>query len=154
MENYLFIKLVHIVSSVLLFGTGLGSAYYMFMTFREQDLNYKYLTIKNVVKADWLFTTPTVIVQPVTGYIMLREIGFSLEDSWLLWSLVLYVVAGLCWLPVVYMQIKMRDILKVALYNSEELTKEYFIMEKLWTTLGAIAFPCVVIIFYLMVVKP
>src|SRR4030088_1048563 len=105
---YLIVKWVHVLSSTFLFGTGLGSAFYMFFTSRTRDPRAIAVVVKYVVIADWLFTTPTIILQPASGLYMVHKAGFQLASPWLLWSIALFLLAGAAWLPVVWMQIRMR----------------------------------------------
>ena len=113
-----------------------------------------YFATQHVVIADWLFTTPAVIIQLVTGLLLTRIQGYALTEWWIMLALALYFFAGLCWVPVVMMQIKMRDMAKVALETGTELPAGYWRMDKWWVTLGSLAFPAVMVIFYLMVFKP
>ncbi|MEY2690650.1 MAG: hypothetical protein RL375_4850, partial [Pseudomonadota bacterium] len=106
--TYTDIKTLHLLSMVLLFGTGLGSAYYKWMADRSGHVAHIAVTNRHVVLADWLFTTPTVILQPLTGLWMAHLAGWPLSTPWIAASLVLYALAGLCWLPVVWLQIRMR----------------------------------------------
>jgi uncharacterized membrane protein len=106
---YLFLKWIHIISATVLFGTGLGSAFFMFMANRRKDIAGIYFAVRHVVIADWLFTTPAIILQLLTGIALLRSGGYAWNDWWVKASLVLYFVVGTCWLPVVWMQIAMRD---------------------------------------------
>lgn len=153
-EYYLLLKLVHIISSTLLFGTGLGTAFYMWRADRSKNLNTIALTSQNVVLADWLFTTPAVIIQPITGIWMLSLVGLPLATSWVMASLLLYVVTGLCWLPVVYIQIKVANLAKTALNQNQPLPEAYRKLMTWWYSLGWPAFISVMAIFYLMVFKP
>jgi len=152
--DYLTIKYIHIISSTILFGTGIGSAFYMFMANRRKDLAGIYFATRHVVIADALFTTPSVMLQLITGIALLNMGGYDLVDKWILFGLALYLFAGACWLPVVWMQIKMRDMAKEALVNNSELPKLYWQYDKWWITLGSLAFPTIMIVFYLMVFKP
>ena len=152
--DYLVLKWIHVLSATILFGTGIGSAFYMFMANRRKDIAAIYFATRHVVIADWLFTTPAVIVQLLSGVGLVSIAGFSFGDTWVKWGLVLYVFAGLCWLPVVWIQIKMRDIAKRALERGEQLPARYWVMDRWWIILGSLAFPAVVIIFYLMIAKP
>lgn len=113
--DYIVVKSVHILSSTILFGTGIGSAFYLFMANREKNIAGIHFAAVHVVIADWLFTAPAIIIQFATGMWLLHLTGYSLSDGWVRWGIALYVFAGLCWLPVVWMQIKMRDMAKVAL---------------------------------------
>jgi len=152
--EYLLLKWIHILSSTILFGTGIGSAFYMFMANRRKDTASIYFATRHVVIADWLFTTPAIIIQLITGLLLLHVTGFSFSDKWVLWGLVLYCFAGGCWLPVVWMQIKMRDLAKNALESGKDLPAIFWKMEKWWIILGSLAFPAIIVVFYLMVVKP
>ena len=97
--SLLFLKWVHILSAVLLLGTGLGSAYYVWRANRAGDLNAIRFVLRNVILADWLFTVPPIVLLPVTGVWMMRLKGYALSELWIWLSLVLFVIAGLCWLP-------------------------------------------------------
>jgi uncharacterized membrane protein len=152
--EYLVIKWVHIVSSTMLFGTGLGSAFYMFFASRTRDARVVASVVKYVVIADWLFTTPTMILQPASGFWLVQLAGFDLEAAWLLWSVLLYLLAGACWLPVVWMQIRMREMATAAARADRELPVTYWIYLRWWISLGVVAFFSLVAVFYLMVVKP
>jgi uncharacterized membrane protein len=151
---YLIIKWVHIVSSTLLFGTGLGSAFYMFFTSRTRDTRVIATVAKYVVIADWLFTTPTVLLQPASGLYMVYKAGFQLTSRWLLWSIALFLLAGAAWLPVVWMQLRMRDMAQDAVRRDQPLPARYWEFLRLWIALGIIAFLSLVVVFFLMVVKP
>lgn len=152
--EYLLIKWIHIISSTLLFGTGLGSAFYKYVTDRSHNIQAIGTTNRIVVLADWLFTTPTIIIQPVTGIMMVLMAGFSLSDSWLLLSIVLYIVAGVCWLPVVVLQIRMRDLSAEAISTKTQLPDIYWQYTKTWFWLGVPAFCAMMCILYLMTLKP
>jgi uncharacterized membrane protein len=152
--EYLVIKWVHIVSSTFLFGTGLGSAFYMFFASRTRDPRVIAVVARYVVIADWLFTTPTVVLQPASGLALVYKAGFPLSTPWILWSIVLFVVAGAAWLPVVWMQLQMRDMATTAAAGGTSLPERYWRMLRAWIALGVIAFVALVIVFFLMVVKP
>ncbi len=151
--TYLILKYFHIISAILLFGTGLGSAFYKWMADRSGNINHIAITNKNVVLADWLFTTPTVIFQPISGIWMASLVGLPLTTPWIMYSLVLYVLAGACWLPVVYLQIKMQKMSNYALENNNELPKQYWKFAKLWFVLGVPAFIAMVLVVLLMTLK-
>jgi uncharacterized membrane protein len=152
--DYLIVKWIHILSSTLLFGTGLGSAFYMFFASRTREPRVIAIVVKYVVIADWLFTTPTIILQPLSGFYMIHRVGYPLLSAWLLWSFVLFLVAGAAWLPVVWMQIRMRDMAIVAAREQTELPERYWTFLRAWVTLGIVAFVALVIVFFLMVMKP
>jgi len=111
-----------------------------------------YSVVRWVVIADWLFTTPAVVVQPATGWYLAHRAGLPLETQWIVWSIGLYVLAGACWVPVVWMQIKMRDMARSAIGSS--LPARYWSYFRIWIALGVVAFSSLVVVFYLMVAKP
>jgi uncharacterized membrane protein len=152
--DYLLLKWIHIVSSTILFGTGIGSAFFMFMANRRKDVAGIYFATRHVVIADWLFTTPSVIIQLLSGLYLVHLGGYQLTDGWIMWGLALYFFAGACWLPVVWMQIKMRDMAKIALESGTPLPPRYWKMDRWWITLGSLAFPAIMVVFWLMVAKP
>ena len=152
--DYMIAKWLHVLSSTLLFGTGLGSAYYMFFTSLSRQPAAVVVVVRQVVWADWLFTTTTIIFQPLSGLYMMHVTGLPITTPWILWSFMLYFVAGACWLPVVWLQIRMRRLAEGAVQRGEPLPPLYFRYLWIWTTLGVSAFIAMVIVFYLMVAKP
>lgn len=152
--EYEFIKSIHILSATLLFGTGLGSAFYKWCADRSGNLQVITHTNKTVVIADWLFTTPTVIIQPITGIWLANIMGIPLTEPWVIITLVLYVIAGACWLPVVWLQIQMRNLAKVSLDDQTELNSTYHRYARIWFWLGMPAFTAMVAVYFLMVFKP
>jgi uncharacterized membrane protein len=152
--SYLVVKWLHILSSTLLFGTGLGSAFYLYVASRTRDPHVIAAVVKNVVIADWVFTTPSVVLQPLTGFYLLSVAGYPLDSTWILWSLGLYLLAGAAWLPVVWMQLRMRDMARQAVAREEALPSRYWRYLRIWTWLGVVAFLSVIVVFYLMVAKP
>jgi len=152
--DYETLKWLHILSSTVFFGTGLGSAFYKWCADRSGNLEAIAHTNRIVVIADWLFTTPTVIFQPLSGFLLINTLGYPLTEPWLVASYVLFIIAGACWLPVVWLQIRMRDLSQHALQNELELGGSYHRYARLWFWLGVPAFISIVIIFYLMVFKP
>ena len=152
--EYLLVKWLHILSSTLLFGTGLGSAFYMFFTSLTRDARVVATVVRYVVIADYAFTTPTIIIQPLTGLYLIHLAGFPLSSTWIAVSIALYFLAGAAWLPVVWMQIKMRDMAIAAAANGAELPQRYWTFLKWWVALGIVAFGALVVVFYLMVAKP
>jgi uncharacterized membrane protein len=151
---YFFIKTIHIISATILFGTGLGIAFFMWWANKTGDLAAKVYAAKTTVLADFLFTTPSVIIQPISGVILIKLVGYDFSDFWLVLTYIGYIIAGICWLPVVWIQIKLRNIALKAQAINEELPIEYYKLFKLWFYLGWPAFISLVIIFFLMVIKP
>ena len=152
--EYLIVKFIHIMSSTLLFGTGLGSAFYMFFTNRSRDVRAIAIVTRRVVWADWLFTTPTAIIQPVTGLYLVHLAGMPLTLTWIAGSLALFVLAGACWLPVVWIQIRMAEMAEKAVKEGTDLPPRFWRYHNIWTALGFPAFFAFIAIFYLMVAKP
>ncbi|GAA4222179.1 DUF2269 domain-containing protein [Sphingomonas endophytica] len=153
MADYLLLKTVHILSSTLLFGTGVGTAFYGWMANRSGDAGARRVVNRNVVLADWLFTTPAVIVQPVTGVWLAHIAGFPLTTGWLAASIALYLMVGACWLPAVGIQIRIRRIAHATAADLP-LPARYFQLSRTWFLLGWPAFIGVIVIFGLMATKP
>ena len=152
--EYFVAKWLHILSSTLLFGTGLGSAYYMFFASLTRDPRVVVTVVKYVVIADWLFTTTTIVFQPLSGLYLVHLMGIPLTSRWLVWTYALYLLAGAAWLPVVWMQIQMRNMAREAVAANAALPERYWRFLKMWVALGVVAFAALVIVFYLMVAKP
>lgn len=152
--DYQLLKLIHIVSATVLFGTGIGSAFYMFLANRHRNLPARYFVVKTVVIADWIFTAPAILVQFTSGLLLVINGGYEFSESWVLLALFLFFFAGLCWLPVVWIQIRMRNQLKFALDNNTDLPTTFAKFDFWWVLLGSFAFPAMILIFYLMVMKP
>lgn len=151
--TYLTLKSLHILSMVLLFGTGLGSAFYKWMADRSGNIEHIAVTNRHVVMADWIFTTPTVIFQPISGIWMVYLLGLPLSTPWIATSLCLYVFAGACWLPVVWLQIRMHKIAVDAVIHTKPLPDMYWRMTRWWFWLGVPAFTSMVLVVLLMVFK-
>lgn len=154
MFDVTFLKWAHILSSTVLFGTGLGTAFHGLASNLRGDLRAIVVGNKNVVLADWLFTTPAVIIQPVTGVALALEEGWPLDTYWILASVALYLFVGACWLPVVGLQIKMARIAESCLDTDAPLPPQYKRYFWWWFALGWPAFTAMLIIFWLMVAKP
>jgi uncharacterized membrane protein len=154
MDAYLLLKVIHILSAAVLFGTGLGIAFFMWRADRSADVAAIAATARQVVLADWLFTAPAVIVQPVTGYLLAIEAGYALNERWLLLSAGLYVLTGACWLPVVWLQFRMKTLAEAACEQNAPLPAAYRRAMHLWFALGWPAFGAVIAIFFLMVFRP
>jgi len=154
MSWYLVIKWLHIVSSTVLFGTGAGIAFFFLRAQRTGDTRIIASMGRDVVLADMVFTATAVILQPVTGIALALMAGFPLSASWLMSSMVLYVLIGCCWLPVVWLQIRMRDLAVEASTKGTALPEVYGRYFRDWFLLGWPAFIGVLMVFYLMVAKP
>jgi len=151
---YLSLKTIHIISATVLFGTGAGSAYYMLRAHLSGNVQAIAVTTKHVVIADWLFTTTSGIIQPITGIWMAWLVGWPLTQKWILISFGLYFFAGACWLPVVWLQYRLRDMAEEAVANDSPLPPLYYRYMRIWFWLGWPAFISLVIVFFLMVFRP
>ena len=155
MSSYLILKTIHIASAAVLFGTGLGIAFFKWITDRSGNVAAIRVISEKVVLADWLFTLPAIVVQAVTGVALMRTLNYSLSHPWLLWSIALFCLAGLCWIPVVWLQIRMRDIAREAERDAApSMGQGYRNYARLWFWLGVPAFAAVILVFWLMVTKP
>lgn len=151
---YLYLKFIHIVSSTILFGTGIGTASNLFLAHRTKDISLIAATTRYVVVADWIFTGTSGIVQAITGLWMVFLVGYSLTSLWILGSIIGYCIAALCWFPVVYLQIKMRDMAVLAHKSGTTLPPLYYRYYHIWFWLGWPAFISLIVVFYLMSNKP
>src|SRR3954464_5975002 len=138
--EYLIVKWLHVLSSTLLFGTGLGSAFYMFFASLTRDVRGIAALTRYAVLPDLMFTTPTIIMQPLTGAYMIHLAGFPWSSRWIAISIALYLLAGACWLPVVWMQIRMRDMASAAASTGSSLPNQYWRFMRWWVALGIVAF--------------
>lgn len=156
--EYLIAKWLHILSSTLLFGTGIGSAFYLLFTSltarKSGDPRAVAVVAAKVVQADMLFTATTIVFQPLSGWYMAHLAGMPLTSRWLMWSYALYALATACWLPVVWIQVRMRELARAADTRGATLPAAYWRYLWVWTALGVPALFAFVIVFYLMVAKP
>jgi uncharacterized membrane protein len=152
--EYLIVKWLHIISSTFLFGTGIGSAWYLLFAVISNNVRAIAVVSRIVVIADWTFTATTMIAQPLTGFYLIHLAGFPMNSRWIVWSIALYVIAGLCWLPVVWLQMKLRDLSAQAADRNTALPPLFWRYFKAWVVLGIPAFFAFLAIFYLMVAKP
>jgi len=154
MTLYLAIKFVHIIGAAVLLGTGAGIAFFMLMA----HLNGKPAVIaavaRIVVIADFLFTATAIVAQPITGVLLARFVGYSLLEGWIVLSIILYVLTGAFWLPVVWMQMRMRDLATAATRNDASLPPAYHRLFWLWFVFGFPAFGAVAAVFWLMIARP
>ena len=154
MDPSLIAKWLHILSATVLFGTGLGTAFQMVWAMRTGRVETIRSVASGVVVADWLFTTPAGLIQPLTGIWLVHPAGYSFFEPWLVVTYALYALAFLCWAPVVHLQIRIRDLAGVALSNGTALPEEARRAYRLWFALGWPAFAAMIAVFWLMVAKP
>jgi uncharacterized membrane protein len=152
--EYIVAKWLHILSSTLLFGLGLGTAFHFFIVSRSRDPRAVAVMARSMVLADWLFTTSTIIFQPLSGFYLMHLMELPFTARWISWSILLYLLAGACWLPVVWIQLRLRALAHHAVATNQELPEEFWRLRKIWIALGIPAFVALVIVFYLMVAKP
>lgn len=152
--SYLVLKYLHVMGAIVILGTGTGIAFFMLMADRTRDAAFVARTAAVVVRADLLFTATAVVLQPVTGWLLMRELGWSFGESWIALSLGLYVLTGLFWLPVVWIQARMRDLAAEAALAGEPLPESYHRFYRIWFLFGFPGFGAVAAILWLMIAKP
>jgi uncharacterized membrane protein len=151
---YLALKYAHIVGATILFGTGLGIAFFLFAAVRSRDVALIARTLRAVVVADFVFTAPAVVTQLATGLLLVREAGYAFGETWIWGGLALYALVGACWLPVVAIQIRLGRIAEAAVRDGSGLPAEFQRLYRVWFALGWPAFVGVLAILALMVWKP
>jgi uncharacterized membrane protein len=152
--TYLLLKYVHVIGAAVLLGTGAGIAFFMLLAHRTGEAAIIAAVARIVVIADFVFTATAVVIQPVSGAWLAHEAGYSLGESWILASILLYIVTGHFWLPVVWMQARMRDLARQASDHGKALPAEYHRLFRLWFAFGFPAFAAVLAIYWLMIAKP
>ena len=153
-DPLLWIKWVHIVSGTLLFGTGLGTAFHMYATHLRGEVGAIAVAARNTTLADWLFIATSGVVQPISGLLLVHFAGYGFFEPWLVATYVLYAVAGVCWIRVVFLQYRIRGLAEAAHRDGAPLPAAYFAAMRLWFVLGWPAFAALLLILVLMVMKP
>ncbi len=151
---YFLLKYLHLIGAAVLLGTGAGIAFFMLMAHLTKKTEVIAAVARIVVVADFLFTATAVVLQPVTGILLAREAGHSLTDGWIVLSVALYLFVGAFWLPVVWMQMKMRDLAQAAAIAGVPLPDRYHRLFWTWFAFGFPAFAAVLTIFWLMMTRP
>ena len=151
---YFFLKFLHVIGAAVLLGTGAGIAFFMLMAHRTGNATVIAGTARIVVVADFLFTATAVVAQPITGLALVWLVGYPLGEHWIVLSILLYLVTGAFWLPVVWMQMEMRRLATKAVNDSAPLPERYHQLFWLWFAFGFPAFAAVVGIFWLMIARP
>ena len=154
MSSYLLLRFVHIIGAAVLLGTGAGIAFFMLMAHLSRDTAVIAGVARIVVIADFVFTATAVVLQPVTGTLLAHMVGYPILDGWIGLSLILYIVTGIFWLPVVWMQMRMRDLAAAAVTAGGPLPREYHRLFRTWFAFGFPAFAAVLGIFWLMTSRP
>jgi uncharacterized membrane protein len=154
MTLFFLIEYLHVLGAIVILGTGTGIAFFMLMAHRSGNAEFIARTAATVVIADMLFTLTAVLLQPVTGGLLMMLSSTSLSERWLLASLALYAIAGLFWVPVIFMQIEMRDLARLAAEKDQPLPPRYFALFRRWFLFGIPGFGSVMIILWLMIAMP
>lgn len=154
MTLYFLVKFLHVLGAIVILGTGTGIAFFMLMAHRTHDVAFIARTASVVVIADAIFTLSAVILQPVSGGLLMLLSATSITERWLLASLALYAIAGLFWIPVVFMQIEMRDLARKAAAQRASLPARYFVLFRRWFAFGFPGFGATMLILWLMIAKP
>ncbi len=153
MDSYLTLKLIHILSSTVLLGTGAGIAFFMLTAYLSKSATALLVTCKNVILGDWVFTAPAIIIQVITGFLLMHKLNYSYTSTWFYSVLTLFLAIGACWLPVVRIQYRLKSIIEASV-DQETIPDSFHSLFKVWFLLGVPAFFMVISIFYLMIFKP
>lgn len=153
-EIVMLLRWAHVLGACVLIGTGSGIAFFMVMANRTRDPVAVAHTARIVVIADWLFTASAVVIQPITGMLLARGLGWPLDTPWIVTSIGLYILIGVFWLPVVWMQIRMRDLAMAAVRDGSALPQAYHRLYRLWFACGFPAFGAILVIVWLMLARP
>lgn len=154
MTLYFIAKYLHVLGAIVILGTGTGIAFFMLMAHRSGDAAFIARTAATVVIADMLFTAGAVVLQPLSGGVLMLLSSTAPGERWLATSLTLYAVAGAFWIPVVFMQIEMRDLARAAVTLGAPLPPRYFALYRRWFAFGIPGFGSVMTILWLMIAKP
>jgi uncharacterized membrane protein len=154
MTEYYVLKFLHVIGATVLLGTGAGIAFFMLLAHRTGDTKLIAGVARIVVIADYVFTTTAVILQPITGVLLAKSVGYDLTDGWIVASIALYIFTGMFWLPVVWMQSRMRNLAREAAAADAPLPAQYHRLFRLWFAFGFPAFAAVLLIFWLMIARP
>ena len=153
-EHYVLLKWLHIVGATILFGTGLGTAFHFWFAQRSGDPAAIAAAARSTVVADYAFTLPAVVAQPVTGVALAAAAGYPLASTWIVASTALYLVAGACWVPVVFIQLRLRDLAQDAATRAVPLDARFHALARRWYLLGWPAFAALAAVFWLMIARP
>lgn len=154
MTAYFVLKFLHIIGACVLLGTGAGIAFFMMIAHRTGNAATIAAVARIVVLADFLFTATAVVVQPITGVALAWDAGYGLAERWIIWSVLLYMLTGVFWLPVVWMQMEMRKLATKATEEGTDLPQRYFTLFRTWFAFGFPAFAAVLGIIWLMITRP
>jgi uncharacterized membrane protein len=153
-EHYLWLKWLHVIGAAVIFGTGLGTAFHFWITQRREGAAAVAAAARSTVLADYLFTLPAVIAQPITGIALARVAGYPLDSRWIVAGMALYFVAGACWIPVVLIQRRLHLLARHSEQQGTALGPEFAHLVRWWTMLGWPAFLAMAAAFWVMIAKP
>lgn len=153
-DTLIFARWLHVIGATVLLGTGSGIAFFMLMAHRTRDARIIAHVGQTVVVADFLFTASAVLVQPLTGLWLAHQIGWPLTTPWILWSMALYIFIGCFWVPVIFMQMRMRNLARVAAEADLPLPPAYHRLFRIWFAFGIPAFAAMLVIIWLMLERP
>jgi len=154
MTEYYVLKFLHVIGATVLLGTGAGIAFFMLMAHRTGRTAVVADVARIVVIADYVFTATAVVAQPITGILLARTVGYELTEGWIIASIGLYLFTGAFWLPVVWMQSRMRTLAREAAASGNPLPPAYHRLFRWWFAFGFPAFAAVLLIFWLMIARP
>jgi uncharacterized membrane protein len=156
-DGYVWWKTLHVLSATILFGTGLGTAFFCWFGSRRAlhagDLGSLRTVLRLTVLADWVFTAPAVLLQAASGAVLIELLGWSWRSAWTIAVVGLFLLVGACWLPVVALQLRLRAAAETVA-SIAELPPAFHRWFRWWFALGVPAFAAVVVLVYLMVGKP
>ncbi len=153
MDSYFLLRLLHILSAIVVMGTGAGIAFFMFMAYRSNNIGAITVTARNVILGDWLFTFPAVITQFVTGLLLMEKLNYSYTSTWFYWVIGLFAFIGACWVPVIRIQYLLFAQAKLSL-SQGKLTAKFNQYMNWWISLGIPAFIAILALLFIMVFKP
>lgn len=153
-EHYVLLKWLHVVGAAILFGTGLGTAFHFWFTRRGGNAVAIAAAARSTVIADFVFTLPAVVLQPLTGLALALAAGYPLTSTWIVAAFALYLIAGACWIPVVFIQIKLFELAARSAAEGTALGEEFRRLADRWFLLGWPAFLAMAAIFWLMIERP
>jgi uncharacterized membrane protein len=148
MTLYLSVKLVHVIGATVLFGTGIGTAFFMLKAYLSRNEQAMTVVTRSVVLADWVFTTPAVVVQAMSGLWLAHRLGIAFDSAWFVTVVLLYAFVGACWIPVIWVQIRIRNLIAAGACRDD-----YRGLMRIWVALGVPAFGAVLVLFFLMVFR-
>lgn len=154
MDLSAIVKTVHIVSAAILFGTAFGITFFMFRSHAADTLRERYFAVRTTVLAENLFVLPTVFILPLTGIWLLHDGSHDPDALWVALAIALFTAGGVCWLPVVWLQVQLRNMLADAVRGSHAVPERYRTLYRVWCLLAWLPFAILIVIFALMVAKP